>query len=163
VGYKEWGSGTAHAICGYVAKINSYKDLEVWQRAMTLAESVYKWTETFPDSERFGLAAQLRRSSVSIPSNIAEGHCRRFTLVYINHVSIALGSQAELETQVELAKRLHYGRAEQRGKVEELAFEVGRMLNGLARSLEIRAEARLHAPRRRMPIPNVQPRPGSSL
>lgn len=89
-----------------MAAIKSYRDLEVWQKAMLLAESCYRWTEEFPKREIYGLASQLRRAAVSIASNIAEGNSRRSRQAYLNHLSITLGSQSEVETQVELAPDL---------------------------------------------------------
>jgi four helix bundle protein len=74
----------------------TYRDLVVWKQGMDLTEQCYKATAPFPRSELYGLTSQLRRASVSIPSNIAEGHGRRSTKAYLNHVSIAIGSQAEL-------------------------------------------------------------------
>ena len=91
-----------------MASPQTYRDLETWQSAMTLVERCYAATKLFPLDERFGLTSQLRRAAVSIPSNVAEGACRRTTNAYINHVSIALGSHAELETCVEIAFRLSY-------------------------------------------------------
>src|SRR5262245_191936 len=85
-------------------KILSFRDLIAWQKAMDLADLVYDATEAFPPRERFGLAFQIRKSAVSIPSNIAEGHRRR-TSGYAHHLVIALGSHGELDTQCELATR----------------------------------------------------------
>jgi four helix bundle protein len=90
-------------------KINSFRDLVAWQKAMDLADMVYDLTENFPPREHFGLAYQLRKSAVSIPSSIAEGS-RRKTAGYVNHLVIALGSHAELDTQCELATRRHFHR-----------------------------------------------------
>jgi four helix bundle protein len=85
-----------------------YKDLETWQAGMALVIDCYAMTKSFPRDERFGLTAQLRRAAVSIPSNVAEGACRHSDRVYLNHVAIALGSHAELETCLEIAFRLEY-------------------------------------------------------
>ncbi len=106
---------------------------------MVLVEDVYKATDGFPMRERFGLAAQLRRASVSIPSNIAEGarrRKRRGGRVFINHLDIALGSQGEVETQIELALRLKFITAERYRRLQRSVEEIGRMLNGLIDSLE---------------------------
>ena len=119
-----------------MARIESYKDLTAWQRAMTLAAECYRLTATFPAQERYGLTAQIRRCAVSIPSNLAEGHNRRSRQAFANHVGIALGSQAELETQIVLAVELEFASRAAAGPVLELAAEVGRMLHGLIRSLE---------------------------
>jgi four helix bundle protein len=86
----------------------SHRDLPVWQQAMSLVECVYRLTVAFPDEERFGLTSQLRRAAVSIPSNIAEGAARSSTGELGHYLGIALGSAAELETQLELAKRLGF-------------------------------------------------------
>src|SRR5882757_7910126 len=85
-----------------------YKDLDAWKLAMVLVERCYTISANFPREERYGLTSQLRRAAVSIPSNVAEGHCRRTTKVYANHVSIALGSHGELETCIELSSRLGF-------------------------------------------------------
>ena len=103
---------------------------------MTLAEECYKLTAAFPHEERYGLTVQIRRAAVSIPSNLAEGHNRRSRRAFANHVGIALGSQAELETQIELAVRLQLASQDAAAPVQALAAEVGRLLHGLVRSLE---------------------------
>jgi four helix bundle protein len=121
--------------------IRSYRDLVAWKVAMEVAEASYAFTESFPKTEVFGLAAHIRRSAVSIPSNIAEGHNRRSTAAYASHLAIAMGSQAELETQVELAKRLGLGQAAEATKLLEAATEVGRILNGLLAALESKAKS----------------------
>jgi len=114
--------------------ITSYKDLEAWQLAMELAEAVYGLTRTFPREELFGLTSQLRRAAVAIPSNVAEGH-RHGTNAYRHYVVMALGSQAECETQLDLASRLKLAPAEKIATVSNLAGRVGQVLHGLARSL----------------------------
>ena len=81
--------------------IRSYRDLEVWRKAMELAQGCYELTAEFPKREIYGLASQIRRAAVSIASNIAEGHSRRTRQAYLNHLSIALGSQSEVETQID--------------------------------------------------------------
>jgi four helix bundle protein len=116
-------------------EIRSFRDLWVWQRAMTLVEDVYLLTEQFPRSEQYGLSIQLRRAAVSIPSNIAEGHARR-TGYFLNHLNMAVGSQAELQTQLELAYRLRFV---ERSQVEPLlaaAAEIAKMLHGLSASVQ---------------------------
>lgn len=119
-----------------MARIESFRDLTAWQKAMTLATGCYGLTAAFPQEERYGLTAQIRRAAVSIPSNLAEGHNRRSRQAFANHVSIALGSQAELETQIELAVRLQFASQDAATPVQALAAEVGRLLHGLVRSLE---------------------------
>jgi len=118
--------------------VTSYRDLKVWQAAMKLAELAYRQTERFPQREAYGLRQQLEKAAVSVPSNIAEGHARDSTKEYLHHVSIALGSLAELETQTILASRLKYI---EQAKSEELlaaADEVGKMLRGVQKSLKAR-------------------------
>ena len=90
-----------------------YSDLVIWQKAMDLVTEIYKITATFSGEERFGLSFQARRAAVSIPSYIAEGHGRKSTGAYINHLSIAHGSLMELETQVQIALRLNFVGAEE--------------------------------------------------
>src|SRR5215813_8067772 len=92
-------------------EIRSYRDLRVWQTAMDLTVSVYDITASFPIHERFGLISQLRRASISIASNIAEGHGRSTRGEYLQHISIARGSTIEVEVQLLLAERLGYADA----------------------------------------------------
>jgi four helix bundle protein len=114
----------------------TYRDLDVWKQAMDLVEQCYRTTAGFPGFELYGLTSQLRRAAVSIPSNIAEGHCRRTTRAYANHVSIALGSHGELETCIELSARLGFLKKLEATRLLNSANSVGRLLNGLYRSLE---------------------------
>ena len=88
--------------------ILSYRDLDVWQNAMSLVEAVYKATADFPAEEKYGLSSQIRRCAVSIPSNIAEGFMRKSTKEYIQFLYISLGSLGELDTQLEISNRLKY-------------------------------------------------------
>ncbi len=111
-----------------------FRDLAVWQKGMNLAEHVYGRTEQFPRSEIYGLTSQIRRAAVSIPSNIAEGKAIGGQS-YPRHLKIALGSQAELETQIELARRLKMLTERDGGELLERAAEVGRMLVGLLNAL----------------------------
>ncbi|OYW63793.1 MAG: four helix bundle protein [Hydrogenophilales bacterium 16-64-46] len=104
--------------------------------AMQLAESVYAVTHSFPQSELYALANQLQRAAVSVPSNIAEGHARNTTRDYLRFVSIAMGSLAEVETQIELTARLNYLGIEQRDALFTTTEELGRMLQGLRKSLQ---------------------------
>ena len=124
-----------------MAPIRSYRDLEAWKKSMELAEGCYRFTEAFPKSELFGLAAHIRKSAVSIPSNVAEGHNRRSRVAFTNFIGIAMGSQAELETQIELAKRLGLGKDAEAVRLLEAAAEVGRILHGLRLALGNRAPA----------------------
>lgn len=112
-----------------------YRELVVWQKAMDLVTEIYRITASFPNEERFGLSSQARRAAVSIPSNIAEGHGRKATGAYLNHISIAYGSLMELETQIQIAKRLNFLSAEEVSAILEKISEIARMLNGLKKSL----------------------------
>jgi four helix bundle protein len=112
-------------------KINSYKDLIVWQKAMDLAAEVHLLSKAFPKEELYGLASQVRRAAVSVPSNIAEGQARQSTAEFLNFLSIAQGSLAEVETQIMLAQRFHYVIAEATAKANSLAVEISKMLVSL--------------------------------
>ncbi|MDP2693729.1 MAG: four helix bundle protein [Gallionella sp.] len=112
-----------------------HSDLLVWQKAMDLVTEIYKTTATFPNEERFGLVSQARRAAVSIPSNIAEGHGRKLTGAYINHLSIAYGSLMELETQTQIAVRLCFVPADKASDLLKQMDEIGKMLTGLKNSL----------------------------
>jgi four helix bundle protein len=113
----------------------SYRDLEVWQKAMDLVVECYRITNKLPRSELYGLTSQLRRAAVSVPSNIAEGRERQHTKEFVQHLAIAYGSLAESETHLQIAQRLNYLDSSQVRQVLEKTSEVGRMLNGLRRSL----------------------------
>jgi four helix bundle protein len=115
---------------------SAYKRLDAWQQAMTLIERIYAVTAPFPNAELYGLTSQIRRAAVSIPSNIAEGFCRRGTKPYANHVSIALGSHGEVETCLEVAVRLKFLRAADYAPLEQMLESVGSLLSGLHRALE---------------------------
>ena len=118
-----------------MAKIATVHELVVWQKAMDLAEQVYREVRHFPSDERFGLVRQLQRASASVPANIAEGFSRRSRAAYRFHVAIGLGSQAELQTHLELAKRLSFIAIDRFEALLELTNEVGRLLHGLWRAL----------------------------
>jgi four helix bundle protein len=116
-------------------KVQSYRDLIAWQKAMDLAVRIYEATKSFPRDELYGLTSQMRRSAVSIPSNVAEGHARDSTKEFVYFLSIATGSLAELETQLLLAERLAFLESETaRSRLDECT-ELGRILFGLKRSL----------------------------
>ena len=119
-----------------MAKINSFRDLIVWQKGLGLAERCYVLVRRFPKGDQVVLGYQIRKSSLSIPSNIAEGQARHSTAGYLNHRRIASGSCAELQTQLELAKRIHLVTEEQAAIYIADAEEIGRMLGGLVASLE---------------------------
>ncbi|MEO6871144.1 MAG: four helix bundle protein [Chthoniobacterales bacterium] len=117
----------------------SYKDLVVWQKGIELAKLVYRLTHPFPCEEKFGLTSQMRRASVSIPSNIAEGQARHTTGESIQFISHAEGSLAELDTQLILAVELGFCRAADAEATFALIEEQRRMLNALRRKLVARA------------------------
>lgn len=89
-------------------RVRNYRDLQVWQRSKALAVEIYRVTAAFPQRDQYSLADQMRRAAVSIPSNIAEGHIRRSSKVFARHIDIALGSAAELSTQLEIARDVGY-------------------------------------------------------
>lgn len=115
--------------------LQSYRDLEVWQKSMDLVEEIYLLTKLLPKIELFGLTSQMRRAAVSIPSNIAEGYGRIHRKEYINHLSIAQGSLQEAETQLQITVRLQYLDREQVKKAWNLMQDVGKMLRRLIASL----------------------------
>lgn len=115
--------------------VKNYRDLIAWQKAMDLVVNVYEDTKALPGDERFGLTSQMRRSAVSVPCNIAEGHARDSTKEFLHFLSITCGSLAELETQLMLAERLRYLAAECAKQRLDDCSEVARIVNGLRRSL----------------------------
>jgi four helix bundle protein len=123
-----------------MANIISYRDLQVWQLAFDLADLVYDMTETSPRREHWGLAFQMRKAAVSIPSNIAEG-TRHRTPGYLARVIIALGEHAELETQELIAVRRHFVTDAEHQRFAALSASVGRLGHGLERSLAQRRAA----------------------
>jgi four helix bundle protein len=116
----------------------NYKDLIVWQKSIALAKTIYKFTQTFPREERFGLVSQMRRAAVSIPSNIAEGQARRTTGEFVQFISHAEGSTGELETQLILAVELSFCSKKSALPGYEMIDEIRRMLNALRRKLAAR-------------------------
>ena len=116
-------------------KVQSYRDLIVWQKSMSLAEIVYRATAGFPREEVYGLTSQMRRAVVSVASNIAEGQARNGRGELIQFLSHARGSLAELETQTELASRIGILQGPSEREIKGQIAEVGRLLNGLRSSL----------------------------
>jgi len=114
----------------------AYKDLLVWQKGIELVKEVWKLTKPFPSDERFGLISQMRRAAVSVPSNIAEGQARHTTKEFIQFLSHAEGSLAELETQIIVSMELGFGAPDSASRPQELGGELKRMLNALRRKLE---------------------------
>lgn len=121
-----------------MSKISSFRELLVWQKAMDLAVRSHNLARSFPKSDDFVLGHQIRKSAISIPSNIAEGFSRHSTASYIQHLWIAHASGAELETQVELGRRLRLAGEEEANTLTAHAQEIGRMINGLVAALEKR-------------------------
>ena len=115
---------------------NAFRDLKVWHRSMDLVERIYEVTAAFPKDERFGLTAQIRRAAVSVPSNIGEGSRRKKRKAFLNHLDIALGSQGEVEVQLEIAQRLRFLKIADYQHTQIAVEEISWMLNGLIVSLQ---------------------------
>jgi four helix bundle protein len=114
----------------------SFRELKVWQESMLLVEDVYQITRHFPVEERYALTSQIRRAAISIPSNIGEGQRRKRRRAFLNHLDIALGSQGEVDVQLELGPRLGYCDRQLVVPVQRRLDGIGRMLNGLITSLQ---------------------------
>lgn len=117
--------------------VRSYRDLRVWQASRALVVEIYTLTRPFPQEERYGLTAQMRRAAISVPSNIAEGNARS-SKEYIRFLEIALGSLAELETQLEIAGALGYIQHTRLQDMLKQTDHVGRMLRKLSQSIQSR-------------------------
>lgn len=117
-------------------EIRSYRDLRVWQAAVEASLEVYRLTAAFPVEERFGLTIQLRRASVSVPSNIAEGYGRGTKSDYLRFLRVARGSLYEVETQLLIAARLGFLSEDGRAAIEQQLKECGRMLAALIKSVD---------------------------
>ncbi len=117
-------------------RLHTYKDLVVWQKAMELVVLIYELTEKFPRSELYGLTSQMRRAAISIPSNIAEGRRRGSKKEFLHFLLNAYGSGAELETQLEIAKKLPETRNLDYNKINSLLEEIMKMLNRMIKSLK---------------------------
>ena len=109
-------------------RVRSFRDLRVWQKSMDLTVTIYRLTGSFPREEVFGLSSQLRRSAVSIPSNIAEGQGRLNTREFRQFLGVARGSNCELQTQLEIARRLGLGDSQLLNDAEGLSHEIGKMI-----------------------------------
>lgn len=114
----------------------NFKELLVWQKSIDFVTEIYKITETFPKDETFGLKSQIRRASVSVPSNIAEGNSRRSKPDYVQFLKISRGSCAEVETQLIISKNLNFLNEMDYLKLNEDIIEISKMLNGLINSLK---------------------------
>ena len=115
--------------------IKSHKDLLVWQKGIKLCKNIYKVTDKFPTSEMYGLSSQMRRSAVSISSNIAEGGSRNTTKDFLHFLSISLGSVSELETQIEISNELSFIDEVQYRDLNTQLTEISKMLVGLIKKL----------------------------
>ena len=115
--------------------IQSHRDLIAWQKAVDLVVSVYRVSKAFPKEETYGLTSQLRRAAVSVPANIAEGQGRRSKAEFSHFLGNARGSLLELDTHLEVALRLDYLGTQEHSLLRGQIHEVGRILNGLMRSL----------------------------
>jgi four helix bundle protein len=124
----------------------SFRELEVWQRAVELTLTIYKLTASFPESERFGLTNQLRRASVSVASNIAEGYGRSTKGEYVQFLGHARGSISEVETQLVIASALGFGSKPILRSTEKLCSEVGRMLRAMMKSLQSKTHSLVPSP-----------------
>lgn len=113
----------------------SFRDLTVWQKAMQLTAMIYRLTKDFPREELYGLTNQMRRSAVSIPSNIAEGQGRLSYSEFRQFLNIARGSNCELQTQLEIARTLNMGTPQMIQEAEKLSHEIGKMLFVFLQSL----------------------------
>src|SRR5271157_3432045 len=116
-------------------EINSYRDLLIWQKGMALVKQVYSMTRAFPDDERFGLVIQMRRAAVSVPSNIAEGQARQGRREFVQFLSHAEGSLAELDTQLKLADDLGYCRNLNVSQTAGTVVELQKMMASLRRKV----------------------------
>jgi four helix bundle protein len=120
--------------------IKTYRELEVWKRGVDLVTEIYSLTKKLPSDERFGLIAQLQRSAISIPSNIAEGYGRSHRGDYLHHLSMANGSLCELETQLIIAGRLKYITRSEAKIAWGLCQETGKMLNAIIKGLKAKTK-----------------------
>ncbi len=114
--------------------MKTHKDLDLWQGAIDLAREVYETTRSYPEEEKFGLVSQMRRSAVSIPSNIAEGAARNSNKEFLQFLYIALGSISELDTQIEISKAVEMADVEELQELQECVVRVGKLTSGLIRS-----------------------------
>ena len=120
-----------------VAELQNWRELKVWQKSMKFVTDIYKLTQDFPDIEKFGLTSQIRRSAVSIPSNIAEGFGRRLPKEFIRFLRISISSLFELQTQLEICKNINLTDSNIFNQFYEDSREIERMLKGLTSSIKI--------------------------
>lgn len=115
--------------------IKSFRDLNIWQKGIDLVKDIYKETQNFPRQEIYGLTNQIRRAAISIPSNIAEGHIRQHRAEFRQFLSVALGSLAELETQIVISRELNYISTEKSLNLIDQMGSLGKMIRGLIKKL----------------------------
>ena len=118
--------------------IKSHKDLEIWKRSIKLVTEIYKLTKSFPDDEKYGLTSQIRRASISVPSNISEGAARKSTRDYVRFLYMSLGSLSELDTQLTIAQNLDYAE-----DIEDIFAEIKSlklMIHSVVRKLKAKAK-----------------------
>jgi four helix bundle protein len=118
------------------SKIQSFEDLLVWQKSVSLVEFIYKITTQFPSEEKYNLTSQIKRAAVSVPSNIAEGYARKFLGEYIRFLLISVGSLAEIKTQIIIAQKLSFISLEVVEEAKSKIIELDKMLRALIKSLE---------------------------
>jgi four helix bundle protein len=116
-------------------EIKSFRDLIIWQRGINLVKEVYKETQNFPKQELYGLTSQIRRAAISIPSNVSEGHIRQHRAEFRQFLSMALGSLAELETQMIISRELNYISTEKSENLIVQMDSIGKMIRGLMKKL----------------------------
>jgi len=120
----------------FLSFVESYKNLIVWQKAVDLVIKIYKLTDDFPKPEIYGIVSQIRRSAISIPSNIAEGRRRATSKDFHHFLTIAIASGAELETQIIISKKLNFGKENKYLEIENLMDEIMKMLNKLINTIK---------------------------
>lgn len=120
--------------------VRSHEELDVWKRAIDLADSVYDYCKTFPTDERFGLISQLQRAAVSVAANIAEGSARESTKDFLRHLSIAQGSLAEVQTLLVIALRRKFGQEAENLRLADKGRSIARMLVALRKALRRKLE-----------------------
>lgn len=116
--------------------MSTFRDLKIWQKSMNLVTQIYKETESFPESERYGLISQIRRSAVSIPSNIAEGYGRNSGGDFKRFLNISMGSLFEIQTQLQIAQNLKYLDTKENERLYNLSREIERMMSSFIRSIQ---------------------------
>jgi four helix bundle protein len=115
--------------------IKSFRDLHIWDKGIELVKNIYKGTQNFPKQEIYGLTSQIRRAAISIPSNIAEGHIRQYQTEFRQFLSVALGSLAELGTQIVISRELNYISNEKFQNLIEQMDSLCKMIRGLIKKI----------------------------